>query len=636
MRRRARRAPARAALTALLAVGLSGALSASAPAQGSEATRADSGRIIVQRAPGLDTAERAEIRAAADVELVTRLRLTDTEVVRAAPGELDQALAALNRDDGVVYAVPDAIVEGTADPHADQLWPLENSGQLASQPDSALRLRQFGTSAVRDADIDAPEAWQRSVGAGQSIAVVDSGVDFSHPDLQGRIDASRARDWVDGDAVPTDGNGHGTHVTGTIVANRDNDIGVSGVAPAATVLPLRALDDANKGFTSWVVSAFDYAGDLRYRVVTASLGGTDAQALLPIRAAIEEHPDTLFVLAAGNAGTDNDVQPFYPCSLQLENIICVGATDAADRPATFSNRGRLSVDLHAPGVDVFSGFKQGYGYLSGTSMATPHVSAVAALVAATDATLSPLAIKQRILDSVDPKPELVGESVTGGRLNAAKAVGAAATPVPTPTPAPEPTATPAPTPVAPAPVATPTVAPAPAVSAPVQPRTETSSPQPRLGEFTGPVTNVAAPDPTPTTAPTAPRSAVTGAPATDTSPAPSLPTSAGAGKAAARAPAVSGLKLTGRVLRSSLALRFRLARGARTDIAIAVKRCHRGRCAYTTVRRTTLQGRTGSNVFALRRADRGRRLARGTYRVTVRVAGSAATDRGQTANFTVR
>ncbi len=461
-----------AAIFALLALVLT--VAPVAPAHAAEHNAAELQRledqglrqIVVAREPGLSATARAEVRADAGVAHVANLLVPDTEVVRAEPGRLVEAIHALEAEPGVRYAEPDAEAHAFVDdPEAnalvtDPLWPylwaLRNTGQFAG-----------GTPG---ADIGVQGAWALSTGLGQTVAVVDTGATFSHPDLQGAygtnpgetgtdalghdkatnhidddhdgyVDDARGWDFMDCAATceddptpgpdndPTDGdttyNGHGTHVTGTIAA-RSNGIGIVGVAPSAKVLPLRALGIAGSGPMSGIANAFALAGDLRIPIVNASLGGPDVQV---VEDAIAAHPNTLYVVAAGNAGADDDNVPGnYPCSYPEANIVCVGATDDTDAPASFSNYGATTVDLFAPGVGILSTVPgaDAYDYYDGTSMATPHVAATLALMRARNPSLTAAQLKARLLASVHPVGALHGLSVTGGRLDAAAAVAAAA------------------------------------------------------------------------------------------------------------------------------------------------------------------------------------------------------------------
>jgi len=405
-------------------------------------------RIVLKRVPGLSAAERADLRADAGVTLEHTLGIAGVEVVTAGDG--DRAVAELRADPDVVWAEPDRRRHAAADPLADLEWGLENSG--ASVWGGTL-----------DADVDASAAWGTTRGAGVTVAVVDSGVDAGHPDLV----TVPGKDWVDDDAVPQDLNGHGTHVAGTIAAP-ENGLGVVGVAPEAKIMPLRVLDASGSGWGSDVAAAFDWAGDLGVRVVNASLGSDDVT--LSERQAIQDHPGTLYVVAAGNDGVNVDVSPHYPCAYTEANVLCVGATDPDDALAAFSNYGAAAVDMFAPGVNVASTYPTAFGAsdldfflgtgdeyeaMSGTSMATPHVAGAAALIAAHRPGFTVAQIKAALMDGADPKPALAGKARVAGRLNAAQALGVEPPAPPTTTPPgpTEPGPPPPPEPVPPAPAA---------------------------------------------------------------------------------------------------------------------------------------------------------------------------------------
>jgi subtilisin family serine protease len=271
-----------------------------------------------------------------------------------------------------------------------------------------------------------------------TVAVVDTGVDPTATDLTGQTVAGQS--FFNGvQGAPTqDQNGHGTFVSGVIAAIQNNGVGVTGVAPGAKVMPLQALDANGSGSIDNVAAAFNYAGENGVRIVNASLGATTTSQTL--EQSIADNPNTLYVVAAGNSAANNDdpSTPFYPCDLPDANLICVGATDQTDRPASFTDYGAVSVDLFAPGVNIASTWTGGrYVYASGTSMATPMVSGTLALMLAEDPSLTAAQLKADLLAGVSPAPQLAGLSVTGGELNAAAAVGAV-TPPGTPEPAPPP------------------------------------------------------------------------------------------------------------------------------------------------------------------------------------------------------
>ena len=401
-------------------------------------------RIVVKHRAGLTSAERADLRDDADVKLTEALPISGVEVVRPEDGNRARALSDLREDPDVVWAEADQRRQLATDPLAPLEWGLDNIGQIV-----------WGTSfGTADADIDAPEAWTVTHGAGATVAVVDTGVDTGHPDLSANL--LPGRDFVDDDSDPVDGNGHGTHVTGTIAA-AENGIGVVGVAPEAHVIPLRVLDNAGSGWGSDVAAAFAWAGDNHVQVVNASLGSGSITTVE--KQAIHDHPGTLYVVAAGNSSRDVESSPQYPCAYTEPNVLCVGASDLNDHVADFSNYGAASVDLFAPGALIASTLPlgrasnlhiDGYGVMQGTSMATPYVTGAAALVASAHPNFVASQIKAALLGSVDKIPDLAGKSVTGGRLNAAAALDAEP---PIPASAPAPVATPQPT-ASPAPVQT--------------------------------------------------------------------------------------------------------------------------------------------------------------------------------------
>jgi subtilisin family serine protease len=364
-------------------------------------------RIIVKRDPGLSSAERRDIRADAAVRYVETLPLPRTEVVAAAPGDLQAALHELNADPDVVYAEPDHQIAafGTTDPDYNVQWGLENLGNFTIDNEPA----------VGDADMDVPEAWAFSAGAGRTVAVVDTGVDTSHEDLTGERIAG-GWDFVDSDPYPTDLNGHGTHVAGIVAANTNNSLGIAGVAPEARLMPLRVLRADGKGLVSDAIKAYDFAAEHGVSIVNVSLGNDNFS--LSEYQAIQQHPNVLFVAAAGNHNPGADATPDYPCAYDLSNIICVGASRHDDKPAEFSDWDPAKVDVFAPGLSIYSTVPGGYDYKSGTSMAAPMVSGGAALLLSRLPSLSPADVKTALIDESDPgAPGLTGKSVSNGRVN---------------------------------------------------------------------------------------------------------------------------------------------------------------------------------------------------------------------------
>lgn len=374
--------------------------------------------IIVERRAGVTAAERAALRAQAGIRYLGPGPLPNTEIDQAPAGRLAAAVATLGRSREVQFAEPNAEVHAAGvpnDPYFSEQWALSNSGQSVD-----------GTRGNAGDDIGATYAWPHSTGSGVTVAVVDTGADSTAPDLQGQlVSGASFLNGVQGTNTQ-DQNGHGTHVSGIIAAAQNNWTGVSGVAPGARIMPLQALEADGSGTLDDVAAAFAYAGQNNIRIVNASLGGPSSSQTL--EQAVTDYPNTLYVVAAGNNGTNNDgaSTPFYPCDLPEANLICVGASDQTDHPAYFSNYGSTSVDLFAPGVNILSTWLNSeYAYDSGTSMATPMVTGTLALMLARNPALSAAQLKSELLASVDPSPQLAGLSVSGGELDAAAAVATA-------------------------------------------------------------------------------------------------------------------------------------------------------------------------------------------------------------------
>ena len=303
--------------------------------------------------------------------------------------------------------------------------------------------------------ISADAAWGSTTGTSSVVVgVVDTGVDYTHPDLAANIWSSatpingcpagtHGYNVLTGTCDPMDDNHHGTHVSGTIGAVGNNGIGVIGVSPTIRIMGLKFLSSGGSGSTSGAVTAIDWAvkakqAGVNVRVLSNSWGGGGfSQALLDeINKAGAN--DILFVAAAGNYGANNDTTPIYPCSYHTANEICVAATDSHDSLASFSNYGAVSVDLAAPGVGILSTVPGGaYDTFSGTSMATPHVSGAAALALSTGYQ-SVWTLKATMLAAVDPLASLAGRVATGGRLDVCKAIPACSGVAPPPTPPPPP------------------------------------------------------------------------------------------------------------------------------------------------------------------------------------------------------
>jgi subtilisin family serine protease len=326
-----------------------------------------------------------------------------------------------------------AISGGPNDPRFDQQWALNNLGQNGGK---------------NRADIDALLAWGKTHGSEKVVvAVLDTGVDYTHADLVenmwtrpesmpqyaddelGSFDDQHGFDADVNEADPMDENGHGTHCAGIIGAEGDNGEGIAGINWHVRIMPLKFLGKGGFGTTKNAIEAINYAIDrkqkgVNIRVINASWGSTQYSRALEdaIRAAGEQ--GILFVAAAGNSSTDNDKRAHYPSNFDLPNVISVAAMDRMDAITSFSNYGAKTVHIAAPGRDIHSTWlNDEYRDASGTSMAAPQVSGVAALILSSEPGLSVEKLRDRLLKTADPIPALKGKVSTGGRLCATGALG---------------------------------------------------------------------------------------------------------------------------------------------------------------------------------------------------------------------
>ncbi|MCG8604173.1 S8 family serine peptidase, partial [bacterium] len=236
-------------------------------------------------------------------------------------------------------------------------------------------------------------------------------------DGNGFVDDFRGWDFLNNDNDPFDDDDHGTHVSGTIGAIGNNDLGVVGVNWSVSIMPLKFLDTEGSGTTDDAIDAIIYATNMGVKILSNSWGGGFSQAL---GEAIEfaNERGVLFVAAAGNERTNNDVFPTYPASYEIDNVLSVASTTSSDNLSSFSNFGKQTVDLAAPGSEILSTLVgDEYGISSGTSMSTPHVSGAAALIRSHFPELSMRHLRIRLLGSVDKLSNLSQLLATGGRLN---------------------------------------------------------------------------------------------------------------------------------------------------------------------------------------------------------------------------
>ena len=383
--------------------------------------------VLLKLKRPLSEAERALLAHNLDADVIQQLA-DSLHRIHSRSLEVDALVELLRFHDAVDFVEPNFIVHADLtpdDPQFGSLWGLPK--------------------------IHAQSAWDQVTGARTTVvAVVDTGIDYTHPDLTKNVWKAPAsfRVTVGGVTVtcasgthgfnayrltcdPKDDNGHGTHVAGTIGAVGNNAAGVTGVNWAASLMGVKFLDSTGSGTVADAVRAIEFAVQAKkalagsaganVRVLSNSWGGRDfSQALLDEINRANSN-DMLFVAAAGNDGADNDEVPTYPASYSAANVIAVAASDSTDHLASFSNYGQ-SVDLAAPGVRILSTLPGGaYGYASGTSMATPHVSGAAALLLSKCA-VSTATVRSTLLSHVDVLGSFSGLVATNGRLNVDAAV----------------------------------------------------------------------------------------------------------------------------------------------------------------------------------------------------------------------
>ena len=426
---------------------LLGGISLGFLAQGAAARSLGNGKyvpheLLVKFKPGTPPYVRQEIHRGVSATVLQRFARDERLVrVRVPEGaDLDSALAYYSTLADVQYVQKNLlyhIVETIpTDPGVVQQWGWKNT-LLDTNP---------------LADVSATFAWDKARGRFSIVvADIDTGVDYTHRDLalniwtnpgeagvkcangidddrDGLVDDCRGWNFYAYSNDPMDDNGHGTHTSGTIGALTGNGLGVAGANWDVQIMPLKFTDATGTGTTAGAIAALDYAVAHGATISNNSWGttGFDPALLEAIKRA--EAVGHLFITAAGNYGTNNDIYPFYPCDFtkydQINNpnpptnIICVAATDAYNNRAGFSNYGFTTVHLGAPGVGILSTYRnQGYASLSGTSQATPHVTGGAALLKACKPSLPSATIRDILLSTVRQNSALIGITATGGIVN---------------------------------------------------------------------------------------------------------------------------------------------------------------------------------------------------------------------------
>lgn len=358
------------------------------------------------------------------LEPVRTLKFSGLKVMKKRPEKaLKNAIEELESSGLVEYAEPDYVLNANLIPNDtdfNKLWGMNNRSN--------------------NADIDAPEAWDIETGRSDVIvAVIDTGVDYNHADLaanmwkntreipgnnidddnNGYIDDIYGIDAVNDDSDPMDDNSHGTHCSGTIGGAGNNGKGIAGVCWDVRIMALKFLSSSGSGSTSGAIECIDYAIQNGAHIMSNSWGGGGYSRGLHDAILRAEEAGILFIAAAGNSGSNNDNIPHYPSSYENENIISVAAIDSNDNLSYFSSYGKISVDVAAPGSNIYSSIPGNrYSSYSGTSMATPHVAGLAALIKSRDMALDWFTIKQRIITSVVKTTALEGKILSNGRINA--------------------------------------------------------------------------------------------------------------------------------------------------------------------------------------------------------------------------
>jgi serine protease len=352
--------------------------------------------------------------------------------------DINAAIKMISKHPAVKYAEPNYIVRAIGvpdDPNFVSLWGMHNTGQ---------------SGGTVDADIDAVEAWDITTGSSSVVVgVIDTGVDYNHPDLQANIwtnPGEIAGDGIDNDGNgviddihgynananngdPMDGNGHGSHVSGTIGAKGNNGVGVVGVNWDVSIIGCQFLDASGSGSTAGAIACIDYMTNLKQnhgvdvKATNNSWGGGGFSQALKDSIDFAGDAGILFLAAAGNGASDNDVTASYPASYESDAVMAIASTDRNDNMSGFSQWGLTSVDMGAPGSAILSTvLGGGYDTFSGTSMATPHVTGAAALVWSLNPDLTPVEMKELLMISGDANAALTGKTVSGTRLNVANAL----------------------------------------------------------------------------------------------------------------------------------------------------------------------------------------------------------------------
>ncbi|OFZ23367.1 MAG: hypothetical protein A2202_02620 [Bdellovibrionales bacterium RIFOXYA1_FULL_36_14] len=357
-------------------------------------------------------------------------------------GDQKSDLKNLKNDPAVLYIEPNytyqispiEVSQKSTEPSFDKQWGLLNTGANSGG---------YFSAGIAGRDINAVNAWKITTGSDEvKIAVIDTGVDFTHPDLKnniwvneaeqngkagvdddnnGYVDDIHGYDFANKDGNPIDDHGHGTHCAGIIGASH-NGIGVAGVMSNVKIVALKFLTGSGSGTTEDAILAIDYAIKAGVDVMSNSWGGGDESLALKDAILAANEAGIFFVAAAGNESNNNDTTASFPANYKIDNVISVGSMDGRGKRSSFSNYGANSVHVFAPGSNIYSTFKSNsYKSLSGTSMACPFVSGILGLLKSHDSYLSILEGKERLINNSVSSTDLQS-SVAKGWVDAFKAL----------------------------------------------------------------------------------------------------------------------------------------------------------------------------------------------------------------------
>ncbi|MGE0763205.1 MAG: S8 family serine peptidase [Bdellovibrionales bacterium] len=413
-------------------------------ASAAEAKKFDAvpGEYVVKLKNGFAAMSVNTLEQSLGAEVVEHLSVESQAVlVRKSQIEKSEfAIQSLKQNPMVEYAEPNFIykvIGGSTslpnDQSLERLWGMINTGQTSTGDMGNI----VGRAGI---DIDAKRAWQIETGSNNVlVASIDTGVDYTIPDLapnmwvnaaekngqagvdddnNGVVDDVYGYNAITDSGDPKDDHGHGSHTSGTIGAKGNNGLGVTGVAWNVSLMGVKFLSASGGGTLADAVKAVDYTTKMKVDMTNNSWGGGGYSEALYDAIKRARDAGILFVAAAGNSGSNNDLDPEYPASYDLDNIISVAALDNAGSMAYFSCYGRTAVDVAAPGVNVLSTTPGGFDSWSGTSMASPHVAGVAALLKSANPEMGYAEIKERIIKTASPLGSMRNKVVAGGMVNA--------------------------------------------------------------------------------------------------------------------------------------------------------------------------------------------------------------------------